>query len=635
MSAEPDRSGKPEHAPGGEPREPDRPRGVRTTLRLVVASLRIVWASGSREFLIVMVLQLLQALGVFVVIIQLQQMFARLIGSNEGGSASGLAVNLTLFVSANALMGVAGAIVNNRRQLIGERVTVYICGEILKVACLAELDDFDDSDFHDRLQRAALSAARRPMQLVQSLISIGQNLFALASIWGALLVLQPWIAACMLLVVVPVWIGGTRVGEQYFTFIIRITSGDRSRSYLFNLLTARDPAKEIRAFNLAHHLARRWTDSTNERIGLLAVTLRKQLRASLVSTFGSNLVLAVAAGALIVLNRQGVLSLSETAAVAGALLLFSQRLLGAVAETNEFFESAPLVQDLNDFLSLEPSLVRHRAGTVIDGGFDRIALEDVSFSYRDAGRMAIENVSLSIKAGEVVALVGENGSGKTTLAKLIAGLYSPRSGAIRIDGVDLADIDLTSWRDSVAVLFQDFIRYAFPASDNIHLGSVARDPVMAEIRAAARAAGADDFLASLPDGYDTILSPQFGKGLDLSLGQWQRVALARAFFRSVPLVILDEPSASLDARSEKALFESVRDLYENKTVLLISHRFSTVRTADRIVVLDDGKIVEEGTHSELMELDGLYADLFSIQASAFVDEEIVEAVELSDIAVDR
>ncbi|MFC6016167.1 ABC transporter ATP-binding protein [Plantactinospora solaniradicis] len=616
------------------PADVQRPRGARATLRLIAAAIRLVWASGRRDFILVIVLQLLQAAGVFLIILQLQQMFSGLIEANSGGSAEGLAINLVLFIAANVLMGVASVIVNNRRQIIGERVTMYVCGEILKVACLAELDDFDDSDFHDRLQRSAINAVNRPMRLVQSMIDIGRNVFVLGSIWAALVVLQPWIAACMLLVVVPVWIGGTRVGEHYFTFVLRMIPRDRSRIYLFQLLTMRDPAKEIRAFNLAQYLATRWRESMVERIGELALTLRRQLRSSLISTFGSNLVLALAAVGLILLNRGGVLTLAETAVVAGALLLFSQRLLAAVVETNMFFESAPLVSDLNDFLALEPGLVKHRSGTDFKGPFHRIEVDDVSFQYRDADRNALDHVSLKINAGEVVALVGENGSGKTTLAKLIAGLYSPRQGAIKVDGTDLSELDLNAWRQSVAVLFQDFIRYALTAVDNIHLGSIAREPDLADIRVAARAAGADEFLATLPEGYDTILSPQFGKGLDLSLGQWQRVALARAFFRDVPLVILDEPSASLDARAERALFDSVRDLYEDKTVLLISHRFSTVRTADRILVLEDGKIVEQGSHTELMALDGLYAELFSIQASAFIEEDLEESVELPQ-PVDR
>ncbi len=605
-----------------------RPRGVRATLRLIAAAIRLVWAAGRRDFIVVVLLQLVQALGMLAIILQLQQLFSSLVDANNGGDARGLAVSLVLFITANVVMGVAGAFINNRRQIIGERVTLYICGEILTVACLAELDDFDDSKFHDRLQRAAVSAVGQPMRLVQSMISIGQNVFTIGSVWVALMVLQPWIGLCVLLVVVPVWIGGTRVGEHYFTFIIHITGLDRARVYLFQLLTMRDPAKEVRAFNLARHLADRWRASMQERIELLAGTLRRQLRSSLISTLGSNVVLGGAAIALIVLNDKGVLTLAETAAVAAALLLFSQRLLDSVVETNQFFESAPLVHDLDEFLALAPTLVRHRSGRPLAGAFQRIELDDVTFRYRDAARDALEHVSMQVNAGEVVALVGENGSGKTTLAKLIAGLYEPRQGAVRVDGTDLAELDLTDWRDRVAVLFQDFVRYALTATDNIRLGSTGRDPDPADVRAAARAAGADDFIAALPDGYDTILSPQFGKGLDLSLGQWQRVALARAFFRDAPLVILDEPSASLDARAERALFDSVRDLYRDKTVLLISHRFSTVRTADRIIVLDQGRIVEQGSHTELMARNGLYAELFSIQASAFIEEDLEAAQEL-------
>ncbi|WP_426513728.1 ABC transporter ATP-binding protein [Dactylosporangium sp. McL0621] len=610
------------------PDEPRRPRGVRATFRLLGGAIRLVWSAGKRDFILVVALQLIQSLGVLVLILQFQQLLASLIKSDSGGeTGGGVAVGLVLFIAANAVMGVAGSIINNRRQIIGERVTLHISSQILKVTCLAELDDFDDSAFHDRLQRAAGQAVGRPMMMVQSMITIGQNLFTIGSIWVALLVMQPWIGMVMLLVAIPVWIGGTRVGDHYFTFVIRIAHLDRSRMYLFQLLTLRDPAKEIRAFNLADHLADRWRTSMIERIGMLAQTLRKQLRASLISTFGSNLVLALAAGALVVLNARGVLSLSQTAAVAAAMLLFGQRLLDSVNETNRFFESAPLVSDLNDFLALEPDLVRHRSGRPFEGPFRRIELDDVSFRYRDANRDALSHIGLELNAGEVVALVGENGSGKTTLAKLIAGLYTPQSGAVRIDGTDLADLDLNTWRASVAVLFQDFIRYALTVTDNIHLGATGRELNMDEVRAAAAAAGAAGFLDGLPKGYETILGPQFGKGIDLSLGQWQRIALARAFFRDSPLVILDEPSASLDARAERALFDSVRELYRNKTVVLISHRFSTVRTADRIIVLDGGRIVEQGSHNELMARDGLYAELFSIQASAFLEDDLGRADE--------
>jgi ATP-binding cassette subfamily B protein len=227
-------------------------------------------------------------------------------------------------------------------------------------------------------------------------------------------------------------------------------------------------------------------------------------------------------------------------------------------------------------------------------------------------------VSLTVRAGEVVALVGENGSGKTTLAKLLAGLYQPETGQVRWDGVDIATVDPEQLRRSIAVIFQDFVRFHLTARDNVAFGRVEAADDEPGIRAAARQAGAEEFLAALPKGYDTLLGPQFEGGTDLSVGQWQRVALARAFFREAPFVVLDEPTAALDSRAEHELFERIRTLLAGRTVLLISHRFSSVRTADRIYVLEAGRVVETGTHEELMRSRGLYAELFSLQAAAYL-----------------
>jgi ATP-binding cassette subfamily B protein len=219
----------------------------------------------------------------------------------------------------------------------------------------------------------------------------------------------------------------------------------------------------------------------------------------------------------------------------------------------------------------------------------------------------------------VIALVGENGSGKTTLAKMLAGLYRPERGRITWDDTDLAEVDADELRRSVAVIFQDFERYLLPARENVGLGRHERVHAFEEIVEAARRADADDFLANLPEGYETMLGREFAGGYDLSIGQWQRVALARAFFRDAPFVILDEPTAALDARAESRLFERMRELLEGRSVVLISHRFSSVRSADRIYVLHEGRVVEEGSHDELMAADGLYAELFGLQARAYVE----------------
>jgi ABC-type multidrug transport system fused ATPase/permease subunit len=237
---------------------------------------------------------------------------------------------------------------------------------------------------------------------------------------------------------------------------------------------------------------------------------------------------------------------------------------------------------------------------------------------------------MEIRAGEVVALVGENGSGKTTLAKMLSGLYRPDKGAILWDGIDVATVDPEWLHDRVAVLFQDFARFMLSAKENIGLGRVSRIEEIEAIVAAAERSGADPFIREWETGYDTILGPVFVGGKDISIGQWQRIALARAFFRDAPLVILDEPTAALDARAEHDLFDRMRELFEGRAVLLISHRFSSVRSADRIYVLHEGEIVESGTHAELMRLGGRYAELFSMQAKAYFPEEYSVARPMRD-----
>lgn len=278
-------------------------------------------------------------------------------------------------------------------------------------------------------------------------------------------------------------------------------------------------------------------------------------------------------------------------------------------------EAGFYLDDFSEFLRLaqEPP----PATRATPSGFKQITAAGISFTYPSSDQPALTDVSLHIDAGEVVALVGENGSGKSTLAKVLAGLYRPTAGKVAWDGVGIANVDQTEFSRKVAVIFQDFLRYHLSASDNIGLGRYDAAGDRASIIAAAEQAGADGFIDKLSDGYDTLLGPEFLGGIDLSVGQWQRMALARAFFRNAPFVILDEPTAALDAKAEHELFDKIRTLLKGRTVLLISHRFSSVRTADRIYVLHEGQVVEDGTHHELVAAGGRYAEMFNLQAAAY------------------
>ena len=429
----------------------------------------------------------------------------------------------------------------------------------------------------------------------------------------------------MLLAFIPLWLASTRNSRAFYRFFWKRTQLERRLSYLWHLMTGKDPAKELRAFDLGPYLLGEHRELYDERLGELRSLVRKRTRISLLANLASP---AFLGGAMIYLLLSGRLTLAQVAIAAWGVYQFGQRLEGIALGAGSLYESALFIEDFASFAAMKPEVVATRPTGAAPSRFDRIDVQGVSFAYPGSERLALKDVSLSIEAGQVVALVGENGSGKTTLAKLLSRLYRPTSGRILWDGEDIAGMDPTSLRDAIAVIFQDFLHYEFPARSNVAMGRVSREDDFDAIVEAARRAGAHDFIEDLPQGYDTLLSRQFhDEGKELSVGQWQLIALARAFFRDAQLLVLDEPTAALDARAEHALFERIRELAAGRSVLLISHRFSSVRDADRIFVLRHGELIEQGDHAELMQLGGLYAELFELQASAYVDAAPAPGVE--------
>jgi ATP-binding cassette subfamily B protein len=580
-------------------------------------SLKLIWASGRNTFLLTAILQLVSAVAVGAQLFVTKAVLSAVLEAGGGGAFSQVLPQLAALVALSVALDVARAIENEQSRVLSELVGRTAFERVLDVATKIDLLAYESPDFYDRLRRATMQGQFRALQTVQSLLGIVGATVSATGIVIAMTTLQPLLLPLVAVGVIPLWLVTRMNTRDTYRFSFGMTPNDRQRNYLQYLLLSRDPAKEIRAFELAPFLRRRYDRLYDERIAELRALARRRTFRSLVGALASSGVTAVAVASLAYLYTSDRMTLAATGAAVFGLYQLTGRLTGLHMSVASLYESTIFIRDYTSFLALEPS--QAGTGRPAPARFDKLEVDRVTFTYPDANRPALEDVSLEIGAGEVVALVGENGSGKTTLAKLMAGLYSPERGRVLWDGHDLAGLDVEDVRRRVAVIFQDFARYLLPARENVGLGRHERIDDFDAIVAASERAGAHPFLSDLPEGYETMLGREFAGGWDLSIGQWQRVALARAFFRDAPFVILDEPTAALDARAEADLFARLRELLEGRAVLLISHRFSSVRTANRIYVLRHGRVVEHGTHEELMREDGLYAELFTLQAKQYLE----------------
>ena len=406
-----------------------------------------------------------------------------------------------------------------------------------------------------------------------------------------------------------------RQGDAYYRFATSLTARDRERRYLAQLLADRDAAKEVRAFGLSSYLRARRARLWDERLARLRGVAGRQLTLSLLADLAATLVVVGALVAVVALTTSDDITLAEAGVLAATLVLIAQRLAVASSSAAGLTETALFIDDYIALIAAGAPPSDHDA--IAPPSSLAVRAEGVTFTYQGATTPALRDVSIAVAPGEVVALVGENGSGKTTLAKLLAGLYLPQSGRVTWNEAQTGTPEAEPLRAGVAVIFQDFWRYSLPVRDNIALGRPERIDDREALLHAAAVAGAHDDIVRLPEGYETMLGPAFHGGTDLSLGQWQRLALARALFRDAPFVILDEPTAALDPQAEHDLFSRIGELLRDRGVLLISHRFSSVRDADRIHVLREGEIIETGTHEELIDHDGVYAGLFRLQAAPY------------------
>jgi ATP-binding cassette subfamily B protein len=545
------------------------------------------------------------------------------VSDGQGDSSTLLPAFLAL-VGVTATLGAINAVLQQQQRLLSELVSRHTLDEIIDVSTKVPYASFETPVFHDQLARARTSGVYRPIEMVQAVTTLTMSVLTSLGICAVLLHVYPPLVPLVALATLPLLASTLYTSRQVYYFEYALTPHSRERMYLTDLLTERDTAKELRVFGSTRFLQKRYRVLSDERIERLRVFLRKRLVVALSGNFATAVGSALALGSLGLLLTSNRISVASAVTAGIAMQMLASRLSSITGGIGKLIEAGLFLDDYRDFLRLGEEETRSSAAlerrAPSTNRFEGLRLESVSFTYPSTGVEVLEDIDLEIAPGEVVALVGENGSGKTTLVKLICQLYGPSAGRMVWNGSDVAELDPVAVRSRMTVLFQDYIQYHLTARDNIVLGRVDGEPDDAAVIAAARQSGAEGLIERLPEGYDTRLGRQFAGGHELSIGQWQRLALARAIFRGGDFLVLDEPTASLDPRAEHDLFEQMRNLAQGKSVLLVSHRFSSVRSADRIYVMHAGRITESGSHDELMARGGHYAELFRLQAAAYLGD---------------
>ncbi|MFB8788746.1 MAG: ABC transporter ATP-binding protein [Potamolinea sp.] len=499
------------------------------------------------------------------------------------------------------------------RTLLAQRVNVLI----LEKALTLDLPHFEDSKFYDKMIQARREASSRPLMLVTRTFGLIESALSLVTYSGLLLKFSPWAVAILVLAALPPFIAETRFAGEAFRLFGWRSPETRKQYYLETLIAREDYAMEVQLYQLGPTMLQKYRNTFNQLYGEdRNLTLRRGTWGFVLSLLST--IVFYAAYAWIVLETIfGRISLGDMTMY---LMVFRQgqsTFSGALTSIGGLYEDNLYLSNLYDFLDKQVPQPSGKATQGVITG-DGMRFEKVSFTYPGAEKATLKNISLHLKPGQKLAIVGENGSGKTTLIKLLTRLYTPDSGRILLDGLDLQEWDINALRRRIGVIFQNFVRYQFTAGENVGVGDINYFEDKERWEVASEKGMAKFFIESLPKGFSTQLGSWFNGGQELSGGQWQKIALSRAFMRSsADILVLDEPTAAMDAEAEVRVFDHFRTITHNQMVVLISHRFSTVRMADNIVVIVKGEISEQGTHQELLQLGGRYARLFSIQAAGY------------------
>jgi ATP-binding cassette, subfamily B, bacterial len=598
--------------------------GLLTMLRELPALTRraakVAWEASRRDSAATFGLNLTAGLFTIFALLATNQVLESLLAAGPTVSRVRAAIPFLLLVAvATGLRASLLAVAGWAQERLKPQVERLAETRLMELASEVELAAFDDEEFHEAMQRARDMGVPDTATMVDMAVTTLNGLVGVLAAVITLGLLQPILMPLLLVTAMPGGWAAMRAARLRYSAFRQIATARRRKFMFSDLLAERAPAAEVRAFTLRRFLLEEYGKvAAYEQQVELDIARRRS-----VTLFTGTMLSGAVTGA-VYLAMFGLLAARVIPLAVGGTAVLAIRaaggsLTGLMQALNKLYESALYVGDYLDFCAAARTRVPPRRPAGVPPAFGRLTAEDVTFSYPGAGQPALRGVTVTVTRGEVIALVGENGSGKTTLAKVLGGLYRPQLGKVYWDGIDLSEIDGDELRERVSVIPQDHTRWPLSARDNITMGRPLDEQRLTEATAEA---GAAEVIAQLPGGYDTLLDRRFRDGCDLSGGQWQRIAVARGFYRDAALMIFDEPTSALDAKAEHALFERIRMNAGGRTVILITHRLASVRYADRIYVLDQGRVAEQGTHADLMMLGGKYAQMYELQAAAYRESQV-------------
>ncbi|HSF23687.1 MAG TPA: ABC transporter ATP-binding protein [Blastocatellia bacterium] len=606
-------------------------------LRYVGPLIRLVW-EAHRGYTTTMALLRLMRAGIPVAMLWVGKLIIDAVVASRESSTDfprlwKLVALEIVIVTANEVLARASSLVES---LLGDLFSNHTSVRLMEHAATLDLSHFEDPAFYDHLERARRQTTSR-IGLLAQLLAIGQDGLTLISLGAALVVYNPWLLLLLAVAVLPSFFGETHFASLEYSMQYRWTPERRQLDYLRYVAASDRTAKEVQSFGLSQWLIDRFRKLSwkfydeNKKLSIRKAIVSTLL--SLIGTLGYYSAYAI----ILVRAMRGEMSIGTLTFLAGSFARSRQLIQGLLLGAGGIYQQCLYLKDLFDFFEMKPSIASTPGAPPVPNPIrEGFVFEDVGFQYPGSDAWAVRHVSFALRPGERVALVGENGAGKTTLTKLLARLYDPTEGRILLDGLDLREYDIQSVRRAIGVIFQDFVKYDLRFEENVGVGEIdevrsyldATGPIERDrvdgngevpgtIVEASEKSQASSLLPRFPKGYKQMLGRRFDEGVELSGGEWQKIALARAYMRDAQVLILDEPTASLDARAEYEVFIRFSQLLAGRMAVIISHRFSTVRMADRIIVLQNGTVVEDGSHQELVTRGGLYAELFALQAEGY------------------